>query len=273
MKTWTRRLLLTGGALLAVCCVVCFASFLVLDQPRPTGGEFGDAADAAAREMIASTNPQAWANTGAVTWTYGGRYNHLWDRTRNLVRVRKGDFEAFVDINDRRGTASQAGKALKGKERDEAVDEAWAAWANDSFWLNAPNKVFDPGTSRALWTQDDGSRVLVVHYKGGGVTPGDTYMWHLDPRGRPVAWQMWVSIIPVGGVRATWDGWVQLSTGAWISTVHSIGPVDITLTDLKGARTLAELEPGPDPFAGLIQEVARQRASLVDSAASSESSR
>ncbi|MBK8633044.1 MAG: hypothetical protein IPN72_05545 [Saprospiraceae bacterium] len=31
---------------------------------------------------------------------------------------------------------------------------------------------------------------------------------------------MWVSIIPLKGVEASWENWVELSGGAWLSTAH-----------------------------------------------------
>jgi hypothetical protein len=61
---------------------------------------------------------------------------------------------------------------------------------------------------------------------------------------------MWVSIIPIGGLEASWEGWIQLSTGAWVSTVHEVGPMTLTLTDVKGAASVMELL-GEDPFLGL----------------------
>lgn len=257
MKTWTRRFIIFGTIVSLLTIVSCAGGYLILDESYPGGGISDAKADAMATKMIASTNPDAWAKTGAVAWTYGGRYNHLWDRTRNLVRVRKGSFEAFIDISSHKGLATKDGVALKGAERDKAVEEGWAAWANDSFWLNAPGKAFDSGTTRTRRSLADGREVLVITYASGGVTPGDAYMWHVDDKGRPTFWQMWVSIIPIGGVKASWDGWVQLSTGAWVSTIHSIGPIDIKLTDLKGAQTLTELAPGPDPFAPLLKTLKR----------------
>ena len=70
-------------------------------------------------------------------------------------------------------------------------------------------KAFDPGTSRALLKLPNGNDGLLVHYNSGGVTPGDTYLWHLDENGLPVAWQMWVGIIPVGGMQFSWEDWTN----------------------------------------------------------------
>jgi hypothetical protein len=62
---------------------------------------------------------------------------------------------------------------------------------------------------------------------------------------------MWVSIVPIGGLEVSWEGWVTLSTGAKISTRHRWGPVELALTDVAAAPTLDALMPGSDPFAEL----------------------
>ncbi len=227
-----------------------------LDEPLPDG--IADAgADALAARMVASVGAEAWERTAVVTWTYADRYTHLWDRERHIVRVRKGAWEAQVDLASRAGVAFEDGVSLEGVDREEAVAEGYAAWANDSFWLQAPGKAFDGGTTRSRVALSDGSEALLVTYASGGVTPGDAYLWHLDDSGRPVSWQMWVSIIPIGGLAASWEGWVQLPTGAWVSTLHAVGPVEIAVTDLDGAESLAELEAGPDPFAALVESLGR----------------
>jgi hypothetical protein len=45
-------------------------------------------------------------------------------------------------------------------------------------------------------------------------------------------------------------GYERLATGAEVANQHSLlGLLDVGLTNVAGARTLAELEPGADPFA------------------------
>lgn len=125
-------------------------------------------------------------------------------------------YEVLIDINNR------AGYVLTGdSETDlkEVCAKAWRYWCNDSFWLNPVSKIFDAGTERRLvdWHGDD---ALLVTYTSGGATPGDSYLWLLDENNRPKSWKMWVSIIPIGGLKFSWDEWAILETGAQISTHH-----------------------------------------------------
>ncbi len=132
---------------------------------------------------------------------------------------------------------------------------AYAAWINDSFWLNPVVKLRDEGVTVSLVQVERAAgpaRGRLVEYASGGLTPGDAYLWIVGDDGRPIAWQMWVSVLPIGGAEATWSGWTELDTGAWVSTAHAMGPVHVALTGVAAAPTVGELEPGPDPFAALL---------------------
>lgn len=230
---------------------------VALNAPRPEATPGADG-DALAERVRAAVNAQAWEQTGAVTWVFAGRNRHLWDRQRGLDRVSWGDTVVLVDLGKQQGRATRGGKAVEGRAGERLVEKAYAAWVNDSFWLNPVVKVFDEGTSRAVVPLEEEDRAgaaaegLLVSYSSGGLTPGDSYLWLLGPDDVPVAWRMWVSVIPVGGARASWEGWTTLATGAKVSTKHALGPVTMEITELAGAATLAELAPGPDPFAALM---------------------
>jgi hypothetical protein len=133
---------------------------------------------------------------------------------------------------------------LSGSDLDEALADAWKAFCNDTFWFNPLVKLFDDGTERALVRTETGADALLITYASGGVTPGDAYLWHLGPDDRPTAWQMWVQILPIGGVRMTWSGWVALETGAVVSTFHEGTVANLALTEVAGTATLDALEPG-----------------------------
>ena len=224
----------------------------VRSKPLPKG-ESGAAADALAREMLTAVKADAWEHTRALKWTFRGTNQHLWDRDRHLARVNWDETEVLIDLHHRHGRVWRSGTELQGKDRDKALEKAWAFWANDSYWLNAFTKVFDEGVTRELISLPEGKRGLLVSHASGGVTPGDAYLWVIGPDGLPTEWRMWVSIIPIKGMAITWEGWQPLSTGAMYAPQHKGSVVSIDLTDVAGAASLPELTGGEDPFARLFQ--------------------
>lgn len=244
-----RRWLRWAAIALGVAVLGCVVTGLVLHRPRPEGGE-GEAADALARRMQQAVELEAWERTGAVQWTFAGSREHLWDRERGLTRVRWDEHEVLLRPGDRSGRAFTDGREVKGEARRELLDEAHAAWTNDAFWLNPLPKLFDPGVRRELVERDGDSEALLVTFTSGGRTPGDSYLWIPDTNGKPKAWRMWVSILPIGGLRTSWEGWKELETGALVATRHTFGPISLELTDVRGAESLEALAPD-DPFAPL----------------------
>jgi hypothetical protein len=246
-----RRKILYGlGGLVALLLVLSVTAYFTYRHGEPVA-RTGDA-DALARRMLAAVDADAWTRTGAVRWTFFNGDRHLWDRTRNLDRFERGDITVWIDLSTRRGVARRGAVLLAGVERDRAVTTAWSRWCNDSFWLNPVPKAFDDGVTRRVVSDDGGRDALLLSYASGGVTPGDRYLWILDGNSRPRAWRMWVSVIPVPGIEASWAGWQRLSTGAWVATEHHMGMITMKLRDVAGAASLSALMPGEDPFAPLV---------------------
>ncbi len=241
--------------LLGILLFLALALFLFIkisSESMPTGTT-GPAADALANKVLTAINKPAWDNTGVVQWTFRGAHDFLWDKKRNLVKVNWDDNEVLVVLDETTGKAWKNGKEVTGDEGDKLVKAAWAHFCNDSFWLNAPAKVFDPGTERSIIDLPDGKKGLMVSYKSGGVTPGDSYLWMLDDNGLPTSYKMWVSIpvIP-GGLEFTWEDWKSLSTGAKISTNHSSKVLGIDITNLKAATDLTTFGLSNDPFQPIL---------------------
>jgi len=246
-----RRIFLVLAALFALGVLGLVGWGWSMSHPLPVS-RGGAEAQARVAALEAAVNLPAWENTGAVSFHFGGRHTHLWDRKRELHRVAFGPNVVMHDLRTREGRAWLDGEELDGEARDAALVKAWALWCNDTFWLNPIAKLRDPGVEVGAVDLDDGTKGILVHYTSGGVTPGDQYLWLLGPDGLPVAWRMWVSIVPIPGIEASWEGWTDLSTGAKVSTAHALGPWPLELTDLKAAATLAELVDGPDPFAPIL---------------------
>ena len=92
----------------------------------------------------------------------------------------------------------------------------------------APYKIFEQGIKRSLVNYKN-NEALLITYTTGGSTPGDSYLWILDEKGKPVSFKIWVSIIPIGGMEATWNDWITCESGAILPSKHdlSIGTLDM----------------------------------------------
>lgn len=252
-----RALRLAGRLLVALVLLLLVAAtaiYLAAHHPRPEGGVAGPEADALARRIEASVDVEAWRRTGAVRFRFLD-HQHLWDRQRSFALVRWGQREVLLDLRrgDARGLAFEGGARVEGEAGRELVQHAWERWINDTFWLNPLAKLFDSGVERLLVSTPAGPSLL-VRYRSGGVTPGDSYQWLLDERGRPRAWRLWVKVLPVGGAEFTWEGYERLATGAQVATSHRfLGLAAVTIDEVAAGETMAALEPGPDPFAALVR--------------------
>ncbi|MEM9863522.1 MAG: hypothetical protein AAF938_18140 [Myxococcota bacterium] len=239
MKKWIKRAAIVLGCLV----LLALGAGLIAHESRPSTGETGPAADALARRVLEATGDAHWQSQQAVRWTFAGRHEHLWDRRRGYVRTTYGSVEALMRM-DGSGIATK-----DGVRSAEALHEAFGRFINDSFWLHPFGKAFDPGVTRSV-LQREGKDVLFIEFSSGGRTPGDAYAIETDASGLPTRWQMWVQVLPIGGLGCTWAGWETLDGGARVSTLHATSLVDLRLSDVR-AGTLESLTGGEDPFAEL----------------------
>ena len=247
------RFLKILAAILLLGVVALMGIAYLLSEPRPEG-EVGPAADALARKMETAVNKDAWDRTGAVRWSFFDEHHYVWDRQRGLVEVRWGQTRVLLRTDDQTGRVWNADGEVTGADAQSALQTAYRYWINDSFWLNPVVKLFDPGVTRALVEEEDGQQGLLITYTSGGVTPGDAYLWNVDPDGLPIRWRMWVSIIPIGGISVTWEGWKALETGALVATEHEgAGRIITFLTEVEGAEDLSALGVDPAMFEPLDQ--------------------
>lgn len=240
------------GIVLIGLIVAAFVGLKIASKPLPTG-ETGAAADALADKMLLAINDAAWDTTNIVQWTFfRGEHHYLWDKERHLVKIEWGDNKVLLNPNEIDGKAYKNGTELEGDDASKAIQKAWSFFCNDSFWLNAPTKVYDPGVTRMAVEMEDGSDALLVQYTSGGVTPGDAYLWMLDENGMPKAWRMWVGILPLKGIENTWENWETLEGGAKIAKSHQLGGIKMELSNLKAAQTFEQLGIESDPFQAIL---------------------
>ena len=207
-------------------------------------------ADELANKMLQAINIDAWNDINYIQWTFRGKRHFVWDKHSHLVQVSWKQYMVLINPNTSKGIAYDDGELLKGKDADKLVEKAIDAFNNDSFWLNAPAKVFDQGTERSI-VEHDGKDALMVKYISGGSTPGDSYLWILDENGLPLAWKMWVSIIPIGGMKLTWEEWKDFD-GAMLSQFHDGDVFDVRISNIKTGSKLTDLGIEEDLFEDLI---------------------
>jgi hypothetical protein len=247
-----RKVVIASVSLAVLVAVAGCATLAMISSPRPESAP-SEEADALAREVQGATGIEGWRRTGAARFQLrDGAPKFLWDRTRGLVRADYGQEVFYLRTADRSGVLVRDGE--KAAASDEELARAWARFVNDSYWLWPFGGFFDEGVTRSIVEVEDG-RGLLIEYASGGVTPGDAYVWIVGDDGVPTAWRVWASALPLKGAEFTWEDWQVQPTGVRFARKRRLFGLGGEAR-AEAAATLAEIEPGPDPFAPLVGEPA-----------------
>jgi hypothetical protein len=240
-------------AYLLLTLIILLVGFYFVHNEKLPVGKTGAAADALAQKMMQAVNKTAWDSTPIISWQSRVGNKYLWDKNRNWVQVEWKNNKVLLDIGTAKGKAWTDGTAVADAEKgDKLVKEAYKFFLNDAFWLNPVVKLFDEGVERSIVPQPDGTEGLMVTYKSGGVTPGDSYLWLVDKNGLPIAWKLWVKILPIGGISASWERWETLASGAKVATFHRLSKMEIPILNLKSGANWAVFGLQSDPFGGIF---------------------
>jgi hypothetical protein len=227
-----KKLLKILGIIIVILFAFLAIGYLVINESMPEGKQ-GPEADAMAQRMMNALNYEGWKATDQIRWTFRGGHSYDWNKAEDLVTVRWGQHEVILNTDTQTGIVSN-GQNYSFDEVNGLVQTAIDFFNNDSFWLAAPFKAFDPGTERSIVELSDGRQGLMVTYTSGGSTPGDSYVWILDEEDKPVAIKMWVQILPIGGMEFTWENYMTLPSGAMIAQDHLLfGGMNVELTGIQ----------------------------------------
>jgi len=233
--------------LLLILVVAGFIAVKYFSEDKPQGKD-GAEADALANSMMIALNKPAFDSIPLLGFTFfRGKNHYLWDKKRERAIISWGENKVVIDLKSQEFASFVNDSKVEGDAAQKLKDKAWAIWCNDSFWLMAPYKVFDPGTKRSVVQTEGGKTGLLIDYSSGGVTPGDSYLWILDENNRPTAWKMWTSIIPVKGIGSTWEDWTDIN-GAIISLKHKIAGKEAKLQNVKAGNSYKDFGYDTDPF-------------------------
>ncbi len=236
-------------SILGILLILGVIGFIMNNESLPESTPSAEA-DALAQKMLQRINKPAWDSLNYASWSFMDQHHYVWDKRDNDAVVSWGENRVVLDLDEVNGDVFVGDSQIQdADQKAKLVGEAWNYWCNDSFWFSAPYKVFDKGTERSIVKTDDDQDALMISYKGGGVTPGDSYLWMLDDTGMPTAYKMWVKILPLGGIKAEWTDWQTLQGGAMIAQNHSIGGMmNVKITNIKSGQSISDLGLSADPF-------------------------
>jgi hypothetical protein len=112
------------------------------------------------------------------------RRAHTWDKWTGQYRFEATGKEGeaivvLMNVNTREGSAFVKGKKVEGEGLKKHLDDAYASWVNDSYWLLMPYKMKDPGVILAYdGAETKGSDTwdkVRLTFDNVGLTPKDKY--------------------------------------------------------------------------------------------------
>jgi hypothetical protein len=159
-------------------------------------------------------------------------FSHAWDRYTGDYRVSGTDktgapFVVYFNVNSRQGKAFVNGKPAEGEAQEALLKNAYGRYINDTYWLLAPWKIFDPGVHMAYDGEKpcpDGGTcdVLKLSFENVGLTPKDVYwLWVTRDGRRMVQWQYVLNGAQEDPTTAAWKDWQKFS-GVSLSTEKTI---------------------------------------------------
>ncbi len=213
-------------------CVI----YLKYDEELPIGIK-GEQAEALANKMLLALDYEAYKNTDYIEWTFKKRHHYKWKKNEQTCEVYWKNYKVKLNFKSpEKSTSHHKDIEVHKEQSKQLIEKATKFFNNDSFWLVAPYKIFDKGTQRSTVTLENGIKALLVTYTSGGTTPGDSYLWHLDANDKPTSFQMWVDILPIDGLEATWNDWTITESGAQLPTFHKLMVLGLEITDIKGTK-------------------------------------
>ncbi len=187
-------------------------------------------ADAVGKELIAAMGGMpAWEKARQFQFDFVvvkegkpvARFSHAWDRYTGDYRLSGTDkagapYTVYFNVNTKTGKAFVNGRAADAEKQAQLLENAYGRFINDTYWLLAPWKIFDPGVRLTY----DGEKpcpegtvtgtcdVLKLSFENVGLTPKDVYwLWVTRDGRKMVAWQYLLNGAEEAPTMAMWKDW------------------------------------------------------------------
>jgi hypothetical protein len=177
------------------------------------------ALELADRQVEALGGKAAWDAVHFVRFRFAGSRTHHWDKWTGRHRVEfttraNEHWVVLQNLNTRQGRAWKDGQELAGEAAAKAVEDGYATWINDTYWLFMPFKWRDPGVTLAYDGEETVNGVtydkVKLSFDNVGLTPGDQYWAYLNREtGVMDRWAYVLQSFEAGRAPAAWDwkGW------------------------------------------------------------------
>tara|TARA_R110001592_G_scaffold20901_1_gene84379 strand:+ start:1188 stop:2462 length:1275 start_codon:yes stop_codon:yes gene_type:complete len=191
-------------------------------------------ADALAHKILKNIKHEAYKKTRYIEWSFGGRRQYKWDKQEHIVAVNWDKNKVILHPNNLENSIVFINNKQISESKEKLIKRAESMFNNDSFWLVAPHKLFEPGIIRNI-VNIDGKDALKVTYTIGGSTPGDSYIWVLNDTYFPIQFLMTVPSMKMNQVPATWEDWITTKSGTLLPKNHAFsGGRKLSMGDVKG---------------------------------------
>src|SRR5215472_7236254 len=220
---------------------IVFSGFLLAFGLCPSARARDAKADAIGKEFISALGGEgAWDKARQLKFDFivdregktVARFSHVWDRYTGDYRVSGTDkagapFVVLFNVNTKQGKAFVNGVAVEGEEKEKLLKTGYGRFINDTYWLLAPWKIFDPGVTLTY----DGEKpcpgsgtcdVLKLSFDSVGLTPKDIYsLWSAKDGRQMVQWQYVLKGAQDEPTTALWKNWQKMG-GMSLSTEKEI---------------------------------------------------
>ena len=141
--------------------------------------------------------PYLGFNFSVITNRERGRVvRHFWNRQTGDYRIEmpgpgRFPYVTLFNVNSRQGHVYWQGVEVDPGETERQLADSYRRFINDTYWLAAPFKLFDPGVNRTYVPDSSDAAYDVLHLSFGdvGLTPGDQYWLYVDKEtGRLARW-------------------------------------------------------------------------------------
>src|SRR5207302_7232363 len=168
--------------------------------------------------------------------------SHLWDKQTGRYRLDQKNRVVLMNMASKQGTVYVDGKKLEGPVAAKAIEDAYAAYINDFYWLAMPWKWLDEGVNlKYLGKKPQGGEscdVVELTFGKVGLTPGDRYHAFVSPKSHLMThWEYTLQ----DGTKGAWDWQYGESGGVKLASNHT-SPPDQSI-HMGGVRILKDVDP------------------------------